>query len=71
MIDIDDCRYLADQCLALAAKPELSEKRRKALLEMATTWDRLASELVDSRWRARRFLGGGSSAGRDGSHDVY
>jgi hypothetical protein len=57
MIEVADCGYLANQCLALASKPEISEGRRKALLEMAATWDRLAQELVHDRWRGRRILG--------------
>jgi hypothetical protein len=51
MIKVADCRYLANQCLALAGKPEISEGRRKALLEMAATWDRFAQELIKARWR--------------------
>jgi hypothetical protein len=58
MIEVGDCWYLANQCLALAGKPELSERRRKALLEMAATWDRFARELVHDRWRGQRIVGG-------------
>jgi len=57
MINVADCRYLANQCLALAGKPEISKERRKVLLEMAATWDRLAQELVRDRWRGRRIVG--------------
>jgi hypothetical protein len=57
MIEVADCRYLANQCLALADKPEISEGRRKALLEMATTWDRFAQEFLYDRWRGQRIIG--------------
>ena len=51
MMNVADCRYLANQCLALAGRAETNEGRRKDLLEMAATWDRLAKELIKSRWR--------------------
>jgi hypothetical protein len=57
VLNIADCRSLAIQCHTLAGKPEVSENRRKALLEIATTWDHLAAELIKNQWRARRFLG--------------
>jgi hypothetical protein len=59
MIEVADCGCLADHCLALAGKPEISEGRRKALLDMAATWDRVAQELVRDRWRGRRIVGAG------------
>lgn len=51
MMNVADCRSVANQCLALAGKPEISEGRRKVLLETAATWDRLAQELIKARWR--------------------
>jgi hypothetical protein len=57
MIEVADYRYLANQCLALAGKPETGEERRKVLLEMAATWDCFAQELVQDRWRGRRIVG--------------
>jgi hypothetical protein len=57
MMNVADCRYVANQCLALAGNREISEWCRKALLEMAATWDRFAQELVQDRWRGRRIVG--------------
>jgi len=45
MIKVADCRYLANQCLALAGRRGISEGRRKALLEMAATWAALPRNL--------------------------
>jgi hypothetical protein len=64
MLNVADCRHIANQCLALACKRGVSENRRKALFEMATTWGRLAAELTEGRWRARHFLGVDESAAR-------
>jgi hypothetical protein len=64
MIEVADCGYLANQCLALAGKPEISEGRRKALLDMAATWDRFARELVEDQWRGRRIVGAARSPRR-------
>jgi hypothetical protein len=57
MIEVADCGHLANHCFALAGKPEISEGRRKALLDMAATWDRVAQELIRDRWRGRRIVG--------------
>jgi hypothetical protein len=54
MMNVADCRYVANQCLALAGKAEINEGRRKVLLETAATWDRLAQELIEARWRGER-----------------
>jgi hypothetical protein len=66
MIKVEGCRYLANQCFALAGKPEISERRRTALLEMAATWDGFARELVKDQWRGRRIVGVARSHGEFG-----
>lgn len=44
MSETDDFQRRADECLARADDPGISEQQRQLLIEMAMTWKQLAQE---------------------------